>query len=187
MFGFQVVNTYRKISSRLNKNLAVPSKELRVAPKIVEKSEAQPMSASVHKIVERAALVCRKYGLWGKEQFEKEFQGIDYSIVHIAWSIALDRVKDDEIIELSPRRGITKFIGHGIISEVVGKAEYEDDETNFTYLMSKLDDSTLSLAEEDREREIRRLLALRYVIRSRGAAFGDNNELLGSFVVRKGE
>ncbi len=186
MLIFQLVNTYKRIGSRVNKQADVTSIETRVfSGNVIDTPDVQPMSASVQIIVERAALVCRKYAFWNTERFAKEFQGIDDSIIRTAWSIAIDSVKDYEVIEVSPRREITQFIGHGIICEVVGKPEYEDDETNFTYLMSKLDDSKLSLVEQDREREIRRLLALRYVIRSRGLAFGDTDKLLGSFVVPK--
>jgi hypothetical protein len=188
MLAFQLVNTFKKFSSRVNKEVQTPLIEPRqVREIVVENLETETISASVHEIVERAAAICRKYALWHKEQFAEEFLGIDDSVIRSAWSNALERVKDDEIIGVSTQRKITSFIGNGLVSEVVGKAEYEDDQTNFSYLMSKLDGSTLSPPEEDREREIRRLLALRYVIRSRGAAFGENNELLGSFVVPKGQ
>lgn len=133
-------------------------------------------SQSVQEIVNRVALVCRRYILRDYSGFAKEFQGIDNLTIRNAWSNALSEVKDDEIIEASSRREITEFIGRGIISEVVGKPEYKDDETNFTYLLSKFDDSTLNLAEEDREREIRRLLAYRYFLRSRAAALAIQKE-----------
>jgi hypothetical protein len=186
MLAFQLASTYKKVRSRLHKNANLPSNEPRVLPEnVAGESEMRPMPASVYKIVERAALVCRKYTLLNAEGFVREFQGIDDLVVSSAWTNALDKVRDHEVIEVSPRREITQFIGDSLIAEVVSKPEYENDEANFAYLMGKFDDSQLDVIEEHREREIRRLLALRYITRSRGAALGNNHELLGSFVVRK--
>lgn len=78
---------------------------------------------------------------------------------------------------VSSRREITHFIGDSLISEVVSKAEHKNDEANFAYLMSKFDDQTLNLVEEDREREIRRLLAHRYFSRARVAALEIQKDL----------
>lgn len=186
MLAFQLVNTYEKVRSNVYRDADALSNEPSIIPEnVTKRAETQTMSPSVYKIVERAAFIGRRYALWNAEGFAREFQGIGDSIIRSAWSNALDKVKDYEVIEVSPRREITRFIGDSIVSEVVSKPEYENDEANFAYLMSEFDPSKLSPIEEDREREIRRLLALRYVIRSRGAALGDNNELLGCFVVPK--
>jgi hypothetical protein len=105
------------------------------------------------------ALVVRKYNIGDKVYFFSKFPDIDNSVLEIAWSYAVKKIQNTEIIKDAASLSEEAAI---IIKIKVDNIGYNSDSI-YQYLNSGFDVKKLKLADENIERRVRNIIAVRYL------------------------
>lgn len=105
------------------------------------------------------ALVVRKYNIGDKVYFFSKFPDIDNSALKIAWSYALKKIQNTEIIK--DVSSLSEEAANVIKIKVDNVGNNSD--SIYQYLNSGFDVKRLKFADENIERSVRNILAARYL------------------------
>lgn len=116
------------------------------------------MNSEIQEKLNKYCLINRKYQLLDEFNFKLKFSKIDSECLKLAWQYSCDKIHNDEIIKDTkdlPKNGKKE------ISQKLQKFNFESNDLYY-YLNSKFDVKELKLNEEQVERRLRNLLALRH-------------------------
>ena len=116
------------------------------------------MNSEIQDKINKYCLINRKYQLLDESNFKLKFSKIDIKELKLAWEYGCDKIQNDEIIK--DAKDLPKN-GKKDISQKLQKFNFESNDL-FYYLNSKFDVKELKLNEEQVERRLRNLLALRH-------------------------
>jgi hypothetical protein len=105
------------------------------------------------------ALVLRRYNLGDKKYFFSKFPSIDDSILEIAWLYGLKKIQNTEIIK---NASLLSEEDEKVIQIKVDNVGVNPDSI-YLYLNSGFDVKKLKLADENIERRVRNIIAVRYI------------------------
>ena len=105
------------------------------------------------------ALVVRKYNIGDKDYFFSKFPGIDNSALEIAWSFGLKKIQNTEIIKDAASLSEEAVYVIKIKVDNIGN----NSDSIYQYLNSGFDVKKLKLDDENIERRVRNIIAVRYL------------------------
>lgn len=105
------------------------------------------------------ALLVRKYNIGDKDYFLSKFPDIDNSTLEIAWSFGLKKIQNTEIIKDASSLSEED---EKVIQIKVDNLE-DNPDSIYQFLNSGFDVKKLKLADENIERRVRNIIAVRYL------------------------
>lgn len=128
------------------------------------------------------ALVVRKYNIGDKDYFFSKFPGIDSSALEIAWSSALKKIQNIEIIK--DASSLSEEADKVIQIKVDNFGDNSD--SIYQFLNSGFDVKKLKLDDENIERRVRNIIAVRYLQNLSVEILQLHNKSKNSFKVKAG-